>query len=355
MRMNTQVHAISIASSGKAVPWSFRLFQLSPWPVPITGFMLGFLTLAVATFAELSTGRPQAVLHGHAPEAIGCTYLLGDYRIAVVGIILLAASTTARYALARWTRETIVLLNKPRRVDADTLASRRSWGLIPGTLGSLVCLLFAIDIAEREIEWTSDYWILPHIFNWAWCVPFGWVGGRLVYALIINSLMISRVAERIQVKNLTDTSALEVTARHGTRSALISLMFLGLLSVHFLDPGLNWPSMVFLVVLFLIGAGISAWPALGLVQSMYDFRDAQVDRLHHELEVEKQQLLDKDPDYEPGRIGDIVALERRLADWRINMFHVKNVVRLALYALVGFLSWLGAAAVSAVVEGFFGL
>lgn len=353
--MSTRAHAIPIASPRMPAPWSFHLFNRAPWPAPVAGFLLAILTLAVAAGVEFATGRPQAVLHGHSPESIGCAWLLGDYRIGVVGIILLAATTTARYSLARWTRQTAAQLGKRNFVDADTLAARRRWGFLPGALGITICLLFAIDIAERDIEWTSDYWILPHVLNWSWCIPFGWVGGRFIFALICNSLIISRVAEAIDIRDLSQTAPLEVTIRHGSRSALLSLMFLGLISVHFLDPGLNWPSMVFLVALFLIGAVISAWPALGLVQSMYDFRDVQLERLQRELEIEQRQLLDKDPDYEPGRIGDIVALEQRLRAWRLSVFHVRTIVRLMLYAFIGFLSWLGAAAVSAVVENFFGL
>lgn len=342
-------------AAGPSIPLSFRLFRASPWPAPAVGFLLAVTTLAGLAALEFATGRPQAVLHGHPPDSIGCAWLLGDYRIAVVGIILLATTTTARYALARWTRQTAMHLGNRAFVDADTLASRRRWGFLPGTLGIAICLLFAVDIAERDVEWTAEYWILPHLFNWLWCLPFGWTGGRLIFALIFNSLAISKLAEAIRICDLSETAPLDATVRHGTRSALLSLMFLGLVSVHFLDPGLNWPSMVFLVFLFLVGAAISAWPALGLVQGMYDFRDAQLEQLQHELAIEERQLVDRDPDYEPGRIADIVALEHRLQNWRLTIFHVRTVAKLAFYALVGFLSWLGAAAVSAVVESFFGL
>ena len=110
------------------------------------------------------------------PIEVGCAYLPGDYRIALVGIIALVFSMTARFKLTQWTHESTALLKRPQTLDAEALARKNVWGFLPGLIGIMICLGFAIDIGERDIQWTSDYWILPHIHNWAWCFPFGWVG-----------------------------------------------------------------------------------------------------------------------------------------------------------------------------------
>ncbi len=335
-------------------PWTFRLFRLSNWPPALTGIAFGAALLAAMMLLEFATGRPQAILAGRSAADVGCEYLLGDYRIGIVGIILLAYAMTARYVLARWTYQTAAYLGSPGFVDAETLAETRWWGFLPGVAGAALCLALAIDIAERDIEWTSEYWILPHIFNWAWCIPFGWIGMRLIFALTANAILISRVARKIEVRDLDDTVPLDAAIRHGTRSALLSLMLLGLVSVHFIDPGLGLPAVAFLVTLFLVGVVISTLPVIGVVQVLYDKRDRHVDRLRQEIDIEEQQLLTKDPDYEPGRIGDLVALEKRLEDWRPPVVRVSVLVRLVIYTAIGFLSWLGAAAVSVVVENFFG-
>ena len=78
-----------------------------------------------------------------------------------------------------------------------------------------------------------------------------------------------------------------------------------------------------------------------------------LEHLRGEIAVEEQQLLDKDPDYEPGRIGDLVSMEKRLTEYKVTVFRFSTVTRLALYAIIGFLSWLGAAAVSVFVESLF--
>lgn len=353
MVVETPVLPNGISRSSR--PWTFRLFRLSNWPPLLTGIAFGAALLALMILLEFATGRPKAILAGNSPTDVGCEYLLGDYRIGIVGIILLAYAMTARYVLSRWTYQTASHLGAADFVDAESLAETRWWGFLPGVAGAALCLALAVDIAEREVEWTRDYWILPHIFNWVWCIPFGWIGMRLIYALTANAILISRVARNIEVADLDDTVPLDATIRHGTRSALLSLMLLGLVSVHFIDPGLGLPAVAFLVALFLVGVVISTLPVIGVVQVLYDKRDAHVDRLRHEIDIEEQQLLVKDPDYEPGRIGDLVALERRLEDWRPHIVRVSVLARLVAYTAIGFLSWLGAAAVSVVVEDFFGL
>lgn len=336
-------------------PWTFRLFRISRWSPLATGIAFGAFLLALMMLLELATGRPQAILAGRTAAEVGCTYLLGDYRIGIVGIIVLTYAMTARYVLARWTQLTAAHLGKEDFVDAEQLAETRWWGFLPGLFGSMLSLMVAIDISERDIEWTRVYWILPHIFNWLWCLPMGWIGMRLIYALAVNAIMIARIARDIEVRDLYDTVPLDATIRHGTRSALLSLMLLGLVSVHFIDPGLGLPTVAFLVSLFLVGVVISSLPVIGAVQTLYDKRNEHIERLRHELEVEEQQLLTNDPDYEPSRIGDIVALERRLEERRIPLFRLSVLVQLIGYAAIGFLSWLGAAAVSLLVESFFAL
>lgn len=336
-------------------PWSFILFRKSPWRTTITGLVLVSGLLAAVALLEFLSGRPAEVLRGVPAIEVGCEYLLGDYRIGIVGIIVLVYSMCARVKLSQWTHEAVARLNHSAELDADTLAETRWWGFVPGAIGITICLAFAIDIAEREIEWTSAYWILPHIINWGWCVPFGWVGGRLIFSVITDAIIVSRVARSIEVENLEKMEPIDAATRHGLRSALISLMFLGIISVHFVDPGLDLPAIAFLVVLFLIGVMISTLPTFGVLQSYYDKRDDELRLIRDEIEVEEQQLLSKDPGYEPGRIGDLVSMEQRLDGWKVRVFRFSTIARLGLYTALGFVSWLGAAAVSVFVEKLFEL
>ncbi len=342
--------------NGWSRPWSFALARLSPWPTWVTGVVFGSALLAAITLIEFLTGRPQALLQGVPPADAGCLYLPGDYRIATVGVIAVAYSMTARYKLAQWTVEAGQHIGLPGKItDADTAASYHWWGMLPGLLGAGLYLMAGLDIAETRIEWTREYWIFPHIVTWGLAIPFGWVGGRLIYSVFANAIIVSRAARQVEVQSLDDLAPVEAAFRHGSRTALISLMFLGIISVHFIDPGLDVATILVLVVLFVVGAAISALPTVGVVQNYYDRRDQELAHLRSEIAVEEQQLLARDDDYEPGRIGDLVSMEQRLSSWRVTVFHLSMLARLGLYVFIGLLSWIGAAGVSVVVESFFRL
>lgn len=336
-------------------PWSFHVFRVTPWSAAVTGIAIGAVLVAALVFFEMLSGRPQLLLRGVSPIDAGCVYLLGDYRISLVGVILLAYTATARYVLAQWSHESAARLSVANYCDADTLAEQRWWGFLPGVLGALLTFMFGVDISERPIEATSSYWILPHFFNWAWCLPFGWVAGRLFYAVPTNAIMIGRIAKGIEIEDLAHREPLDVAIQHGSRSAFLSVIFLGLVSVHFVDPGTGAIAATVLSILFFAGVAISSVPVVGAIARLQDTRDAQVERLQSERAEEEAKMLRNDGSYQPGRMADLVALEQHLVDQRITIFRVSNLVRLLIYAVIGLLSWMGAAAVSVFVESLFGV
>ena len=70
-------------------PWSFHLFRLSKWSPLVTGIAFGGLVLALMIMLEFATRRPQAILDGQSLAEVGCVYLIGDYRIGIISIIVL--------------------------------------------------------------------------------------------------------------------------------------------------------------------------------------------------------------------------------------------------------------------------
>jgi hypothetical protein len=103
-----------------ARPWTFHLFRLSKWSPLLTGIAFGGLVLALMTMLEFATGRPQAVLDGKSLADAGCVYLIGDYRIGIISIMMLTYAMTARYILAGWTRRTAAHLGRADFVDSVT-------------------------------------------------------------------------------------------------------------------------------------------------------------------------------------------------------------------------------------------
>lgn len=317
--------------------------------------ILCLLLLALLVVIEVNSGRPQGILEGLSPADVGCEWLLHDYRISIVGVFILVYVTTARYILSRWTYGAAFSLSNTGFNDAELILSSHRWGFLPGLIGAVIVLALGIDVAKQEVEMTSEYWILPHAFNWLWCAPAGWVSGKFIFALVYNAVLISRRARSVEVQDLSETGPLDTAVKHGSRSALLSLVFLGLVSVHFIDPGIGIISAVLLIVLVTVGAVFSVVPPLGVVNMMYDFRDLQVARLTQEISLGRRQLTNNDPNYNPGRISDMVALEQHLKNWKVNVLHLSNFARLLLYSAIGFVSWLGAAGVSIVVENVLGI
>ena len=48
---------------------------------------------------EVATGRIPRLLGGESPESVGCTWLIGDYRISIVGILLLGSTMVVVFNL----------------------------------------------------------------------------------------------------------------------------------------------------------------------------------------------------------------------------------------------------------------
>jgi len=316
---------------------------------------MALVLAGILLFLELLSGRPQLLMRGVAPIDAGCLYLLGDYRISLVGVILLAYTLTARYILTQWTHEIAASLSVTDFVDAESLAEQRWWGFLPGLTGAFLTFMFGVDISERPVEATESYWILPHLFNWGWCLPFGWAAGRLFYSVPTNAIKIGRIARSIEIHDLAHREPLDASILHGSRSAFLSVVFLGLVSVHFVDPGTGTIAAGVLIILFVVGVAISIVPVFGAITQLQDTRDLQVDRIQKERAVEEAKMLASDGTYVPGRMADLVALEKHLGEQRITVFRISNLVRLLIYALIGLFSWLGAAAVSVFVEKLLGV
>lgn len=339
----------------RRAPWSFALFRLLPVAPAVTGILIGLLLGTLLVLLELTSGRPQALLAGQPPVEVGCVYLLGDYRISLVGVILLAYTLTARYVLTRWARDAGRQLLEDDFVDAESLAEARWWGVLPGIAGAALTFTFGVDISERPAELSRAYWILPHLFNWAWTIPFGWVAGRFFYSVPMNAILVARRAKEVGAHQVDSTLPMEQTIRHGLRSALLSLVFLGLVSVHFVDPGVGAIAVGVLIALFVSGVAIAIVPVAGSFREVKAIHESRLGMLQAEIAEEERKLMERATDYEPGRIRDLTALEKRMTEQRFSFLSLPNMLRLAMYAIVGLLSWLGAAAVSIALEQVFGV
>ncbi len=329
-------------------PLSFVLFDRIGWHPLLIGFTFGSVTLAVLVALEWMSGRPSGLIAGVSGAALGCHWLIGDYRLGVVNCLLLAYVSTARVVLAKSSLKNCEASFEGIHTEADTLASNRWWGVLPGLAGIALTLLIAMDIAERPIEWTSEYWILPHLFNWVWCFPIGWMGGRFLFALFANGWMLSRRTRSLELESVFDAGPLQGALNQAKVSAMLSIMFLGGVSVHFLDPGAGLGSVVVLLVLFAVAALISGLSLSGAMHAFNLAKQGELERVRKQLKHHEDQLLKGD---QPSvAIESLLALESRLRNRSFGLVEITNVGRFIAYAILGLMSWLGAAAVEMMLD-----
>lgn len=331
-------------------PLSFAFFQTVPLPPPATGVLSTLCLLVCLVIIELLTGRPGELIAGHDAAAVGCAWLVGDYRISLLSILLLMYAATARFILAQVTQTNATALGAAADfVDIDRLASLRWWGWFPGLVGVAIVLVSAIDIAEREVEWTSEYWILPHFVNWAWCVPFGWIAGRFIFAAVGNGVLISRLVRAIPCDSVFNASVLQPAVRQSSMSALLLTLMFGILSVHFVDPGAGYTSVALvlsLVVVCFACTGIAAW---GAGRRLLQLRNSELQRVRSEILSMEQATLEGD-NVSVERMQSLLLLETRILDAKINPIQASTAARGVFYAALGLLSWLGAATVERVLD-----
>lgn len=334
-------------------PATFRLYSslgrrgFAPFAISIA---LGLALLSGLIALELFSGRPAALLRGALPEDIGCHWLIGDYRISLVGALLLAYISAARvYVAEQSVRNGRLAVRSQPFVDADRLASQRWWGVLPGLFGVLVTFAVAIDIAERPVEWTSEYWIVPHAFNWLWCIPFGWIGGRFLYSVTTNALLISKHVGELSMGSVFDVGVVEPALAQSRASALVLIVFLGGVSIHFVDPGAGVVAFAAMLVLFSLAIAVSFVAMSGARRLFLDTKERELREVRAQLSVVANDLS-KPGRGDSGRAQDLLAIEARVAAASLNLFHVSSISRYALYAVLGLLSWLGAAAVEMILD-----
>ncbi|MGD8415654.1 MAG: hypothetical protein PVH91_01210 [Pseudomonadales bacterium] len=335
----------------EAQPLTFALFERSPFPVVSTGLLLLAFLLALLLIPELLSGRPFLIEQGVPGSELGCPFILGDYRLGIVNALLLAYVASARYVFSNHSTA-----NGSRLVDGfidmDRYASKRGWGFVPGFVGIAITLAIAFDISERRIEWTSAYWITPHLYNWLTSMPLGWVGGRFVFAIIGNGVIISRLVYQQPIETVFNLSAMDPAYRQSSIGALLLTVFLGGASVHFVDPGAGVGSVLLLVVVFGVGLTFANIPLIGAVRSTSRAKRRELEEIQQKIVEYQGRLLAGQSD--DGAMEALLSLERRILNNMGAFAQTYNIARLVLYGTLGLLSWLGAAAVERILDALLG-
>lgn len=303
---------------------------------------------------EWASGRLGGVLAGVDPAALGCPWLLGDYRIVAVGIVALAYLMAARVHLAARTGRTFdqlePLLEEGSVAEASALPASGWLPHLAALAGVALTGTMAYDISDRPVELTRAYWIGPHVWEWAWFLPFGWSGGRFLYEVGADSIATSRLARRLRRIDLLEMDWVQPFVNQGLRSALLVVVFIGILSIHFLDAGTGPVTAALLAGLLAIGAGVSILPGFGVRRRIRDDKRESLAQVRSEIREHSGRALGQERATSGGVLPDLLAMESRLEAVPEWPFMVSSAARLVIYSLLGLGSWLGGLTVEWLVE-----
>lgn len=334
--------------------------RLPPWTIAAA---LTLLALVLYLAVEAATGRIPRLLGSESPESVGCTWLIGDYRISIVGILLLGYVTAAQVYLRRWTKQNLLAVRRqlsPATRSENEFAADAGFGdwawSAAGVAGIGICLLVAIDIADRPFEWTSAYWIWPHVFNWVWSLLFGWLGGRFLFGVVAHCVHFSRAASELGPIDLFDTQSTAPFIDQGTKSSLLLLIFVGIVCVHLTDVGSGAVTVAVAGFLLILASSVSLIPMLGHHRIVHRAKHTALDRVRAGIRSHGLHLYgDGEATPRPSQdLADLVTMEKRLEEVSEWLISISGAARLVLYVAIGLGSWFGAAMVERALDRWLG-
>jgi hypothetical protein len=290
------------------------------------------------------------------------TGVLRDLRIAVVHCLLVGYLPAALLHVLQHGKRTVGRLQGAlncTRQECDRLAqsirlSRR---------GLLVAALIGIAMAFLPPHFVEPVPDAPwHPRNWnpevAWHRILGPLMGAglawLIYAIVVVSLRMSRIAQRLSRIDLLDLSSLSPFAQQGLNNALLLIGVLSISALMMLETG-------FMMLIIIIGTGTLVLaglallaPVRGVQKRVREARQRELDWTAAEISRLRDGFTNADPDRRSGDLADIVAYRTVIAGVSEWPFSGSTYVRLIIYAFIPLASWgLGVVAEEVIGRVFF--
>ncbi len=325
---------------------------------------LGLLTsaslLAILFLAETGLGRWDAIWSAGTedPLARAPTGALRDFRIAVVHCLLLGYLPAALLHVIRYGRRTIFSLQSaldctPRECAklAASLNLSRIGLILTGLLGVTLALVGPYLVPPiPEGVWNPSTWS-PEV--WWHRVPglfVGVLGLWLGYAIVVVSLRMSRIAEKLDRIDLLDLSPLSPFAQQGLTHALLLVGVLSIQGLMMFESGFGVVLVLFGIGTFLFCA-LALWaPVRGVNIRVRREKQAELAWINARIAKARGHLIGEDVDAERGELADLVAYRtvvETAPDWP---FTGSTYARLVIYALIPAASWVFGIVLEQLVE-----
>ncbi len=281
------------------------------------------------------------------PLARAPTGILRDLRISIVHCLLVGYLPAALLHLLRHGKRTVARLQGAlncTRYECDRLA--RSIRL--SKRGLLVAALVGIAIAflpphfvepVPEAPWDPAQWTAEV----AWHRILGPLVGVglawLTYAIVVVSLRMSRIAQKLSHIDLLDLSSLSPFAQQGLNNALLLVGTLSISALMMIETGFM-ALMIFIGTSTLVLAVLALLaPVRGVQKRVQEAKQRELEWTSVEIARLRDGLANADPDRRSGDLADIVAYRTLVAGVSEWPFTGSTYVRLIIYALIPLASW----------------
>jgi hypothetical protein len=333
-----------------------RWFLDSPFRL---GLVLATLLIAGFLVWETVFDRWPGILYSARTGLIGQpSGPLRDFRIAILHCLLVGYLPAAFLAVVRGGRKTVRELQgaldcTPEECDALAVSLRLPVrGLVGAVLIGLVLALGTPYLASPVPDdlWNPVTWSAEVVWHRV-LGPLVAVGSvALVYAILVVSGRMSRLAEDLKSIDLFDLRPLYPFTQLGLTNALLLMGLVAIAGLMVLtESGFGLLGLL-VGTAILTAAGLAvAFPLRGVHRRITQAKAAELEWVEAKL-GEQRTVLKTGADRTSGDLSDLAAyrdLVRSVRDWPIT---TSSYVRFALYLLIPVASWAAAALVERVVD-----
>lgn len=256
-------------------------------------------------------------------------YLIGAYRYVTAGAR--AAFVALRPYLDMGAGQFDAVLAQVGRYPAAALAPIAAVGVAFAVAGPWLS-------GPTDVYWLPATWTPEVAWHRVLGLAIGWGIGWMGYALVMESVRLSRLAPSLRPLSLWDTRALAPFTRQGLRNALVAV---GLVSVAALFVTEQGVTRAFLLI-FVVSLGLAT---AGFLLPLGGARGIVRQAKQRELEwaaalIGKERRALGEGGSGGGRLADAVTYHQAVERVREWPFDHSAVLRIMLYLLVPLASWL---------------
>jgi hypothetical protein len=305
--------------------------------------------VALLIISETVLGRWDLLLAGgdFDPLAREPTGILRDLRISVVHCLLAGYLPAALLHVLQHGKRTVARLQGAldcTREECDRLAQSirlSNRGLFVATLVGIAIAflppLFVEPVPDEPWDpagWTAE--VAWHRF----LGPLVGVGlACLTYAIVVVSLRMSRIAQKLSRIDLLDLSSLSPFAQQGLNNALLLVGTLSISALMMIETGFV-ALMTFIGTATLVLAVLALLaPVRGVQKRVSEAKQAELDWTAAEITRLRNGLANSDPDRRSGDLADIVTYRNLVSGVPEWPFTGSTYARLFIYALIPLASW----------------